>query len=368
MDDRQFDTISRSLAKRTSRRQALRSGGAGAAVLGFLGFGAARSAVAQDDDVGGEGQSGLDASGICRLDFDAEVRMGPSAGSDQSAKITGQLAFRLDDKGGITQGVLQTADGENYQVVGQGSGRSLALRIHIGDDVLVAVGAGDQLVSDCAGEYGGPASGPVRGDLGDWIATASGSGATATATAGAGAAPTQSSAQPTAAGPTATADCSGVTCDPAFMVDPVTCECVCYDNGVACGQVCCPAGYVCNDESSGNCSCPSGSQACNATCVTCQAGEILDMNSCTCMANPCPQGGQQCNGVCVDTVNDRNNCGACGSVCAQGVPCIAGNCVCPPGYSGCSDGCKDLASDASNCGACGKVCGGGQSCSAGVCG
>lgn len=370
MDDRQLDTISRSLASRTSRRQALRSGGAGAAILGLLGIRSTRPAAAQDDDIGGDGQTGMGDDGICRLQFEANVRLGPSTEPGETAHIAGLLSFSIGEGGGISDGTLETDDGERYSVVGQGSGRSLALRIHVDDDVLVAVGAGENSVRSCSGEYGGPSSGPVRGDLGDWIATASPAAqATSTATAGAGTTPASGNSNGgTTPAPTATPDCSNVTCDTStFMIDPATCECVCYDNGVACGNVCCPSGFVCNDASTGNCSCPEGTEYCNATCVTCAPGQIIDMGTCACVDNPCPQGGELCGATCVDTVNDRNNCGSCGNVCATGVPCIAGNCICPPGYSACATGCEDLASDPSNCGSCGNVCTGGTSCQNGAC-
>jgi hypothetical protein len=382
MDDRQFDTISRSLASRSSRRQALRSGGAGAAILGLLGLRAARSAAAQDDDIGNAGETGLGDDGTCRLQFEGTVRLGPSAAPGQTSRITGLLSFRVGSDGAIDQGTLETDDGAQYPVVGQGSGRSVALRIQVGDDVLVAVGAGENALSDCNGEYGGPSSGPVRGDLGDWVALA---GESSSTTPSGGPAPTAASGgnnggssggssggnsggSGTTPAPTEAPDCSGAVCDTTtFMIDPVTCECVCYDNGVACGNVCCPSGFVCNDESTGSCSCPPGSEQCNATCVTCAPGQILDMGSCACVDDPCPQGGELCGANCVDTVNDRNNCGACGNVCATGVPCIAGNCICPPGYSVCASGCEDLTSDASNCGACGNVCTTGTSCQNGNC-
>ncbi|MGH2550012.1 MAG: hypothetical protein ACRDHN_11505, partial [Thermomicrobiales bacterium] len=86
MDDRQFDTISRSLAARTSRRQALRSGGAGAAILGLFGVRAAR---AQDDDIATDNSTGMGEDGFCRLDFDAKVRIGPSSESGENESLTG---------------------------------------------------------------------------------------------------------------------------------------------------------------------------------------------------------------------------------------------------------------------------------------
>ena len=59
----------------------------------------------------------------------------------------------------------------------------------------------------------------------------------------------------------------------------------------------------------------------------------------------------------------RNNCGACGNKCADGVQCIDGKCGCDPGYILCADPyaangkCIDARSDDANCGACGNRCG-----------
>ncbi len=374
MEDRQFDAWSKTLARRGSRRQALKAGGAGAALLGALGLRGARIAEAQDDDVPGEStQTATAAEGVCQLQFEADVRVGPSAASNNTNRLVGVLAFKLGDNGGITDGTLKLGDGTSYPVGGQASGRSIALRIHVGNRTLVAVGVGDHNVRSCDGEYGGPATGPVRGDLGDWIATA-GAAAPATPTAGASAT-TQAQSQPTSqptsasggdtpANPTTT-PCD-LSCTDPLVVDPGSCTCVCPGGLLVCGAVCCPIGSVCNDAASGNCSCPSGSELCGDTCVSCPAGQMLDFNDCSCTDDPCP-GGALCGTVCVDTVNDRNNCGSCGNVCSDGVPCIAGSCTCPPGFSACPTGCEDLASDASNCGACGTVCRFGTSCVAGTC-
>jgi len=370
MEDRQFDAWSKTLARRGTRRQALKTGGAGAALLGMLGLRGASSALAQDDDVPGEAtQTATAEDGACRMQFEADVRVGPSAVSANTNRLSGELVFTPGDNGGISGGTFTTGDGTSYPVTGQSSGRSISLRIQIGDKTLVAIGVGDHNVRSCEGEYGGPATGPVRGDLGDWIATAE-AAAPATPTAGASAT-AQAPSQPTAStggsgGGNSTATPCDLTCTDPLVVDPGSCTCICPGGLLVCGAVCCPIGSVCNDAASGNCSCPSGTELCGDTCVACPDGQMVDFNSCACVSDPCP-GGALCGTTCVDTVNDRNNCGSCGNVCSTGVPCIAGNCTCPPGFSACPDGCKDLASDSSNCGTCGMVCGAGTSCNAGTC-
>jgi hypothetical protein len=88
-----------------------------------------------------------------------------------------------------------------------------------------------------------------------------------------------------------------------------------------------------------------------------------------------------------DLLNDRNNCGGCGIVCAAGTVCQQGKC--PSGTApvdgGIPDGgatnnltickdaagasiCVDLFQDQANCGACGHVCPSTQYCMGGTCG
>jgi hypothetical protein len=43
----------------------------------------------------------------------------------------------------------------------------------------------------------------------------------------------------------------------------------------------------------------------------------------------CPLSLLECNGACVDPLNDADNCGACGNVCANGALCGGGTCE-PP--------------------------------------
>ena len=81
----------------------------------------------------------------------------------------------------------------------------------------------------------------------------------------------------------------------------------------------------------------------------------------------CPAGQTSCNSKCVDTTNDKNNCGKCGTVCP--VACSASACVttCPSPTTNCNGSCVDLTKDAANCSACGKACPSGQICSASAC-
>ena len=83
----------------------------------------------------------------------------------------------------------------------------------------------------------------------------------------------------------------------------------------------------------------------------------------------CGSGTQSCGGKCVDTLGDRDNCGACGAACPAGQVCVAGACAagCPSPEKNCSGACVATDTDPANCGACGTKCPAGQLCSGGKC-
>jgi hypothetical protein len=276
MDGGIFDRWTRGLARRTSRRRAVGVAGAGAAVVAVSPAG---RALAQD----------VDAIVVCRLDFEATVRIGPSSEDEDFTTIAGVLRLPVAARGGIDGGELAVDggidDGEIYAVGGQTSGRAVNLRIDVGRrDAIVAVGVGEQSLRACAGEYGGPATGPERGDLGDWRAVAIGlEDATPTplATAASGGGDTGSGPQPTMPPPTA---CPPQACVDPLQWDPIACECSCNWLGaghVACGGVCCPPGFVCLTD--GSCMCPAGTEFCGDTCVTaCPQGQQMNYGTCSC--------------------------------------------------------------------------------------
>ncbi|MBI5518116.1 MAG: hypothetical protein HY909_30375 [Deltaproteobacteria bacterium] len=82
---------------------------------------------------------------------------------------------------------------------------------------------------------------------------------------------------------------------------------------------------------------------------------------------PCAFPRMVCGGVCVEALLDRNNCGACGRVCANPAHatgrCLGGMCQleCEGGWGDCDGslvtGCEtDLTADGANCGRCRAVC------------
>lgn len=83
----------------------------------------------------------------------------------------------------------------------------------------------------------------------------------------------------------------------------------------------------------------------------------------------CAAGQTPCGSVCVDLQANRDNCGACGTVCQGGLVCVAGSCTisCPTGQTLCGNLCVTTGTDRTNCGACGRTCAAGQVCSNGTC-
>jgi hypothetical protein len=86
-----------------------------------------------------------------------------------------------------------------------------------------------------------------------------------------------------------------------------------------------------------------------------------------------------------DISTDAKNCGACGTVCAEGELCCAGSCLprmaasasgcptcstqqpCARAASCCGGACRDFQRDRRHCGACGHSCEQGLRCCAGSC-
>lgn len=368
MDSNRFDALSRSLADRSSRRGALRrlgGGGIGAALLGMTGM----RAAAQDDQ-------NDDEDTTCRLVLVATFAVGPN----KDKVYEGDLEMVIGDDGAIDEGTLTTKDGDEYELVGQATGRAINLRITIDDgQYLSLTGTSQQRVTRCRGGIDGTFGGPLTGDLGTWYAAQrkrDGGKATATSPAGngngtgngtGGSNPTAEPGEPTVTPTPCDAD---IDCGSTFVLDPETCECVCptpykkcgdssccfggsvcYDDGGCgcpdgyepCQEVCtesCPSGQYLNPDScqcSAETSCGSGETLCNGQCVSidCAYNQLFDDSSCMCVAR-CSSGMDYCNDVCIDVINDEMNCGFCANACPAGMPCIAGTCECPVDYDYCA--------------------------------
>ena len=87
------------------------------------------------------------------------------------------------------------------------------------------------------------------------------------------------------------------------------------------------------------------------------------------IAPRCAEGETECGGVCVNLQRNRDNCGACGTACRDGLVCMAGRCAqsCPASQTLCGGLCVTTMTDRANCGSCGVNCAAGQVCSNGAC-
>lgn len=335
----------------------------------------------------------------CQLSVQALTSAGPSYGQAYG----GVLEFTMGNEGAIDRGTFTPDGGISAPVVGEFEGRAIDLRITFADgQALVLSGTGENPIEICSGALSGVFSGPHLGDTGSWMIDPSAS--LVTVNSGLGGTTPIAGATATATA-TATPSCPGVECDSTYVVDPVTCECVCPTPYEACGPVCCPSGSVCMDEASGECSCPDGTELCGDACVdvcpmqtyrdhdtcecvegcnlTCSEGEELEPDKCICV-NACPPANSyycagncyaeaqvMCSGQCYSATSVNSNAQMCGlscQVCPDGVPCIGGSCQCPATYTYCpGGGCKSLSDDNDNCGSCGNYCTGGKTCQGGMC-
>ena len=274
MEDSRFDRFTRSLASRRSRRQAMGAVGAGAAIVAG---GAPGRALAQ----------AADEPPTCVFEIEIAVRLGPSFDDfDEDLVLTGELRLPFGERGRIDDGILFLDDDDEAQaVVGQFDGRSVTLVVEYGRrSRMTLVGVGDELLSECRGEAGGPVTGPLRGDLGDWRAIALELvGATP---------PTEAPADGTSGGgegsdPTPTAEsCTEQVCDGSLQWDAFACACNCaYTGGdpEPCLGECCSGSYFCLET---GCGCPAGYETCGDGCVlACDAGFDMNWETCECFAN-----------------------------------------------------------------------------------
>jgi hypothetical protein len=102
-------------------------------------------------------------------------------------------------------------------------------------------------------------------------------------------------------------------------------------------------------------------------CQSCPDGNAG--GSLYCHAASCATGESVCGGACSDLQSDRDNCGACGKACGDGMSCYGGQCAesCTGTETRCGGTCTDTTSDPTNCGQCGMACPQTQTCNASTC-
>ena len=372
MEGDKFDHISRSLAVRADRRQALRAAGTAgvlATVAGVFGFGArSGSANAITDPVD------------CKMPFLSTVGTGKNKGKH----FDGELEFTIEPTGAIDRGRLTTSDGKTYDVVGQATGRSLNLRIKINPTTFRSlIGTGEKDITDCKGRVDGTFGGWAADDLGLWrlgvkptppnptpapvaqatVASGNGGGSNTGTGSSGGNGGGGSSDTPTPMPTT----CPPQSCGSTFVWLPDQCACGCRPPSEKCGDtMCCPHGSIC-DVAGSSCSCPSGTEMCGESCVqsclsgatlnpstcvcetqtscgsgetlcngscvsiSCNANQLFDAKQCMCV-NRCASGQGYCNGNCI-AISTNTDCGACGNTCPAGKSCYGTYCACPPDYT-----------------------------------
>ena len=173
MTAHRLDALSRSVADRASRRQALvrlGRGGFGAGLLAAVGLARTAPATArQDDDEAPEPRvpEGID----CTFRFAAHILVGPGSERENEQRIGGELSTRIFADGRIA-GRFVPDDDDEVEVQGQATGHSVALHFPFGGrGTLVAVGAGPAPFADCTEDFSGPASGPALDEIGRWEAS-----------------------------------------------------------------------------------------------------------------------------------------------------------------------------------------------------
>jgi Cys-rich repeat protein len=202
-------------------------------------------------------------------------------------------------------------------------------------------------------------------------------------------------------------------CETNLHTDPVNCavcgaKCSFPNARVACSDGCyigaCLYGFDdCNGKNDDGCetsviSDKKNCGACGNACNNPPHAQAACVNA-ACRLAACDPGFSDCdgnpaNGCEVQTGIDKNNCGACGNQCGQGLVCINSSCTCPqcnfpnaksacknlvcvmgdclPGWADCNqnpkDGCEvQIGKDKANCGACGNACPPMNGCIDGVC-
>jgi hypothetical protein len=103
---------------------------------------------------------------VCVVPFEIAVRHGPSAG----LSLEGVLALTIEHDGAIKRASFAVPDRPEIPVVGQANGRAINLFFDLGDEgMLFGVGTAQYDIRECRGPMGGPFTGPLPGDLGDWL-------------------------------------------------------------------------------------------------------------------------------------------------------------------------------------------------------
>lgn len=161
----------------------------------------------------------------------------------------------------------------------------------------------------------------------------------------------------------------GNACQDGASCSEGVCAASCVGGTTACGVACVD---LAND--------PENCGACGEACSFPSASAFCSDGACVLGACDAGRGdcdGDAANGCEANTDTDPSHCGGCGAVCgdehAMGT-CSGGKCTvtCDPGHGDCdadaANGCEvDTSADPKHCGACGSACSGGRPCVLGKC-
>lgn len=284
MDANRFDRLSRALAGRVNRRQAVRTLAAGGL-----------ASVALSNHQAGQSPASAQTDGeTCLLDIVASVRIGPNATSDLGnttpGEIRGQLRF---DPEHFSDAVLVLEDGTELDASGQATGQAMTLRVALPPNgTLILVGAAERSLRSCEGPADGLLTGPAPGDLGDWHATFITNGSNGSDSDQQGE-PTSSAGSGDSSGsnsePSPTPSSSAGTCLANGQPCPISADFI-YDQAACCSGVCdlgvCSS---CRSDAQGPCSGPD--DCCSGLCVAGVCG-------CGAQGQPCQSNSECCSGLC----------------------------------------------------------------------
>lgn len=179
MEQRRFDSLTKTLAGRFSRRRALRGLTGSGLALAVSGIAVGGSVVAQDNATPVTDEMDEMPVSLCVQAFEATVRQGPSAGRT----IAGTLTLGVEPSGSLTGLLLPEgtvvpttpeagAPDDAIEVVGQANGRAVNVLLMIEDgQPIYGVGTSQNDLVTCDGLLGGSFVGPLEGDSGDWVST-----------------------------------------------------------------------------------------------------------------------------------------------------------------------------------------------------
>ncbi len=339
MDDKTFDSWTRSRAATTNRRSML-----GWSLAAGVATALARFQPAKAQFGGGGGCT-----------WSVTLTSSLTTGSS----VAGTLVVQIGDDGAIDTGTLSLAGQAPAPLTGQVTGVAIDLLASLGDGTTASLtGVANGPFTTCPSSIAGFLANPDSGQLGTWQATSgSSSGSGAGSSSGTTAPPPAQGAGSGSGNGGSSGNGGGSGQQPACLELHSQCnassECCsgwCTDNECrSCGDTIC--GEDCIVLSDNLAHCGACFNACDTDTQTCENGVCTGGDDgggngggggCTDLGGGCGFSAQCCSGwcnggtcascgmvvcndMCVDTGSDNNNCGNCNNMCI-GTSCQNGSC------------------------------------------